>query len=60
MVMAFNPALAAAYGMMLGLGRIAPPLLTLMIEPLRPDAMRVPINEVSRNGPRRFTSPELS
>ena len=59
-VMAFTPAFAAAYGTMSRVGRTAPVLETLMIEPPRPSAIRSPTSAASRNGPFRLTPITLS
>ena len=59
-VMASSPALAAAYGMTSGVGRLAAPLLMLMIDPPFPCAMRLPMSAVRRKGPFRFTPSTLS
>ena len=58
-VMALSPAFAAAYGTMSPLGRTAPVLETLMIEPPSPATMRSPTRADSRNGPLRLTRDDL-
>ena len=55
-----SPDLAAAYGSSPAVGRMAATLLTLMIEPPSPSAMRGAINVISRNGPLRLTPITLS
>ena len=65
-VIALTPALAAAYGTMLAVGRTAPVLLTLMIDPpptspsLFSAAIRSPTRADSRNAPFRLTANTLS
>src|SRR5258708_15243591 len=59
-VSALRPAFAAAYGVSSGVGRIAAMLLTLMIDPPSPAAMRVPTLAIRRNGPLRLTPSTLS
>src|SRR5207245_5953664 len=60
MVKALRPALAAPYGVSIGVGRTAAMLLMLMIEPPAPPAMRLPTSADNRNGPLRFTASTLS
>src|SRR5215470_2453992 len=60
MVRAFRPALAAAYGVSTGVGRTAAMLLTLMIEPPAPAAIRVPTSAERRKGPFKLTLSTLS
>jgi hypothetical protein len=59
-VITLTPALAAAYGTMSPVGRTAPVLLTLMIEPPSLAAIRSPTKADSRNGPFRLTANTLS
>ena len=58
-VIAFTPALAAAYGTMSRVGRTAPVLETLMIEPPPAATIRSPTSAASRNGPFRLTAIDL-
>src|SRR5690606_39898061 len=60
MVNAFRPFFAAAYIASAGLGRQAPMLEMLMMEPPPAAAMRAPATAINRNGPLRFTSLVLS
>ena len=59
-VMALTPALAAAYGTMSLVGRTAPVLETLMIDPPPASTIRSPTSEARRNGPLRLTATTLS
>ena len=59
-VIALTPALAAAYGTMSRVGRTAPVLDTLMIEPPPASTIRSPTSAASRNGPLRLTAMTLS
>ena len=58
--MALTPALAAAYGTMSLVGRTAPVLETLMIEPPPAATIRSPTSAARRNGPLRLTAITLS
>ena len=52
--------LAAAYGSSTAVGRMAATLLTLMIDPPLPTAIRGATNAISRNGPLTLTLMTLS
>ena len=59
-VIALTPAFAAAYGTMSLVGRMAPVLETLMIEPPPAATIRSPTSAARRNGPLRLTPITLS